>query len=260
MVFGQKLESSTISFALMALHWPDLAEPYRQALHEAVDLVLARYAVWGIIASGSILRGAADSSSDLDIYVVHAQPVRQRLQRRFAGVPAEIFVNPPAQIRRYFAEERDRPSTAHMLATGCVVLDEHPVVAELQAEARTWLATPPNLSEAQLTWRRYMAADAYDNARDVADRDRATADLILHDAVRQMLEYAFLAANRHLPRVKAMLAALAELDPALGRLASDYYTATTSPARFALAAEIAQRTLHTTGFFAWESTPEEITA
>ena len=54
-------------------------------------------------------------------YVIHAQPQRQRLQRRFHGVPAEIFVNPPHTIRGYFENEhRDgRPCTVHMFVTGC---------------------------------------------------------------------------------------------------------------------------------------------
>src|SRR5690554_91324 len=112
-----------------SLQWPDLDKPYNQALREAVAFILGRFEVWGIIASGSIVDGRGDPGSDLEIYVVHAQPLRQRVQRWFNGVRAEIFVNPPAAIRRYFEEERDRPSTAAMLATGKIVLDRHPVVA-----------------------------------------------------------------------------------------------------------------------------------
>ncbi|HXF64841.1 MAG TPA: nucleotidyltransferase domain-containing protein [Caldilineaceae bacterium] len=238
------------------LHWPNLGEPYNQALREAVAFILDRFEVWGIIASGSILDGRADPGSDLDIYVVHAKPLRQRVQRWFNGVPCEIFVNPPAAIRRYFEGERDRPSTAAMLATGKVVLDRHPVVAELRAEAQRRLETPPNLSAAELTMRRYGAADVYENAQDIAVRDPANASLILHEAVRAMLNYAFLSANHPLPRVKTMLPALAELDPTLGALARAYYEAADAPARFVLAAQIAERTIQATGFFEWESTPD----
>lgn len=236
-----------------SLQWPDLDKPYNQALREAVAFILGRFEVWGIIASGSIVDGRGDPGSDLDIYVVHAQPLRQRVQRWFNGVRAEIFVNPPAAIRRYFEEERDRPSTAAMLATGKIVLDRHPVVAELRAEAQRRLATPPNLSAAELTMRRYFAADAYENAQDIAVRDPANASLILHGAVRDMMDYAFLSANRPLPRVKTMLPALAELDSTLGALARAYYEADDAPARFALAAQIADRTIQATGFFEWES-------
>jgi hypothetical protein len=242
------------------LHWPALAEPYAGALRAAVALILDRFAVWGIVAGGTPLTGTPDRASDLDIQVIHARPQRQRLQRRWNSVPVEIFVNPPAMIRRYFADERDRPSTAHMLASGVVVVDRHPVVAELCAEARTWLATPPNLTPDQLTQRRYMAADAYENAQDIQNRDPANALLILHDAVRLMLDYTFLAANRPLPRAKTRLAALAELSPALGEATRAYYLANGSSACFALAAAIADQTIHTSGFFEWESPLEEVKA
>ncbi len=105
--------------------FPALAEPYQSALREAVTYILERYddAV-GIIAAGSILRGQGHATSDLDLYVIRTRPQRQRVQRRFQGVAAEIFVNPPRQIARYFADEaRDtRPITAHMLAQGAVFL------------------------------------------------------------------------------------------------------------------------------------------
>lgn len=242
------------------LHWPELAAPYAAALREAVALILDRFEVWGIVAAGTPLTGNPDRASDLDIQVIHARPQRQRLQRWCSGVPVEIFVNPPEMIRRYFADERERPCTAQMLAAGVVILDRHPVVAELCAEARTWLATPPNLTPAQLTARRYGAADAYENAQDIQARDPANARLILHEAVGRMIDYAFLSANRPLPRAKTRLAALAELNPALGQLARHYYLAS-SPARsFALAAAIATQTIHTSGFFEWESPLEEVSA
>lgn len=242
------------------LHWPELAEPYATALRQAVLLILGRFEVWGIIAAGTPLTGPPDRASDLDIYVVHAKPQRRRLQRLCNGVPVEIFVNPPQSIRRYFAAERERPCTAHMLGHGAVILDRHPIVAELRAEAHTWLATLPDLTPEQLTLRRYRAADAYENAQDIQGRDPANARLILHDAVRAMLDYAFLAANLRLPRIKGMLTALAEIDPALEQLARDYYLATGPTESFALAAAIAQQTIHTSGFFEWESTLEEVSA
>ncbi len=242
---------------MRASHLPNLPSPYAEALAAAIDFILGRYDVWGIVAAGTIVQGNPDPSSDLDVFVVHAQPQRQRVQRYFQGVPTEIFVNSPAAIRRYFAEEVTRPSTAHMLARGVVVVDRHPVVAELISEARRWLATPPNLSDVQLTMRCYLAADALDNARDIAVRDPANATLILHDAVRAMLDIAFLGANQPLPRAKAMLAALIQLDPALGELARRYYHADSTAARLALATAMAEHTLQTTGFFEWE-TPLEV--
>jgi hypothetical protein len=240
--------------------WPELPPPYDAALHEAVEHVLARFEVWGVIVAGSVLAGMGDPRSDLDLYVIHARPQRQRIQRRFAGVAVEIFVNPPHQVRRYFDEEATRPCTAHMLATGVVVVHRHEVVGELIAEARRRLATPPNLSATQLTFRRYLAADLLENAQDVIDRDPANADLFLHEGVRAMLDYAWLAANRPLPRFKQYLTTLEAFDADLGALARRYYTAPDAAARLALATQIAARTIGETGFFEWESPIEEVPA
>jgi hypothetical protein len=38
--------------------WPDLPEPYNGALRAAVAYVLDRYKPVGVIAAGSVLRGA----------------------------------------------------------------------------------------------------------------------------------------------------------------------------------------------------------
>jgi hypothetical protein len=214
----------------------------------------------GLFACGTIIGGTPDANSDLDLFVIHDKPQRQRVQKRFYGVPAEIFVNPPQTIRRYFADEVTKPSTAHMLANGLLLIDRHPITEELIAEAHTWLATPPNLSDVQLTMKRYGAADLFENAQDIAQRDPANSSFILHQAVQEMIHYSFLAANRHLPRLKQTLAALAEMDPVLGDLARRYYDAENNDMRLQLAHQIAARTIQATGFFEWETPLEEMSA
>ena len=86
--------------------WPDLPEPHLRALKQAVAFVLESFdSVLGLIACGSVSRGNFDASSDVDLYVIHSAHSRQRLQKFFNGVPAEIFVNPPGMIEQYFAED-----------------------------------------------------------------------------------------------------------------------------------------------------------
>ena len=243
--------------AIERCQWPELGPRYDVALHEAVRYVLGRFAVHGIIVAGSIVAGNPGPSSDLDLYVVHARPQRQRIQRWFGDVPAEIFVNSPAMIRRYFVEERNRPITAAMFVNGFVILDEAPVVEELRREAAEWLARPVDVAEGELTMQRYLAADAYDNAKDVAEHSPAEATRILNSAVNDMLRYSFLANGRRLPREKAFLSALAAVDSDLGDLAQRYFLAADMPTRLALVEQIALRSIGATGFFAWESTPED---
>jgi len=241
--------------------FPPLDEPYNRALREAVRYILERYddAV-GIIAAGSILRGQGRATSDLDLYVIRTRPQRQRVQRWFNGVPAEIFVNPPHQVEQYFADEfRDsRPITAHMLANGALVLALDPVVARLRAQAETELARAPVPPEADLRWERYIAALELEDALDILDENPAGGAMILGGAAHKMLRYAFRQAGRPIPRDKDLLAALESLDPALADLARRFYLAHEPDAQRALAEQIADRTLGVRGFFEWESDPETV--
>jgi len=237
------------------LTWPPLAAPYDAALRAAVADVLAAYAPIAIIAAGSVLRGQGGPTSDIDLYVLHNASFRQRLQRRYEGVPFEIFINPPQQVRRYFAEEHAaaRPITAHILTTGSVVLDRDPILHDLRTEAATWLNTPPAPGDDALLWRRYLIADELDNARDVVETDPACAALILHSAVSRLVEYAFLARGQNLPRQKATLAALAALDPEAGATVRAFYAAADAAARLELVMRLAQHVTGAISFFTWDS-------
>jgi hypothetical protein len=240
--------------------FPPLAEPYASALREAVGFILGRFEVLGIVASGTIIRGHPGPTSDLDLYVIHARPQRQRLQRWFNGVPAEIFVNPVSRIAGYFEEERrdGRPITAHMLATGAVILERDPAVEQVRAQAREWLNKPPNPIPDHLRTMRYMIGAQVEDGFDLAESNPLGAALILSSAVHDLLRYAFLSANRNIPRDKDLLAAVNDLDPELARLACDFYRTVKIADRVALAGQIADRTIQTRGFFEWESTPEDV--
>ena len=240
--------------------FPGLPEPYDQALRAAVAFIFTRFTPASIVAAGSILRGLPDPSSDLDLYVIHEQPFRQRIQKFFHGVPAEIFVNPPAMVRRYFAEEQAarRPITAHMLTTGFVVYGEHALLAELRQQAQELLAAPPAAEAVPLLWARDLAGNLYEDAQDVVARDPATALLFLSQAVHAMLQYAFQERGLFLPRQKELLLRLEALDPALGQAARRFYTAPDLAARRQAAEQIAALTVKETGFFEWEGAPETI--
>lgn len=240
--------------------WPKLSVRYDRALRTAISYILEHYEAQGIVVSGSIIRGNPDSASDFDTYVIHARAERQRIQRFFAGVPTEIFLNPPTAIRRYFRDEQKsaRPGTAHMLTTGFVILDRDPIVRTLIHEAEAALAKRPALSEQELTQRRYGAADCFENAVDIAQSNPVNALKILHQAVELMLDYHFYATNQWLPRTKELLAGLSESRPDLGRLATQFYQETNPILKFQIGEALAQRILGVTGFFEWESDPETV--
>lgn len=239
-----------------ACSWPPLPERFAEALRAAVAFALDEVDAVGVVATGTIVRGTPDASSDLDLYVVHEAPVRRRVQRYFGdGVPTEILVNPPAAVRTYFIEEhaRGRPVTAHMLATGHVVLARGPVVPELRSEAAAWLARPSRPGEAATTWARYAAATRLEDATDVAERDPATAAMLRMEAVVAMLQLRCRATTGSVPRGKDLLARVAALDPELGALARRVFAPASAAVAHAAAAEIADRTIGVRGFFEWDS-------
>ncbi|MBN2499190.1 MAG: hypothetical protein JXB38_00405 [Anaerolineales bacterium] len=239
--------------------WPKLAEPYDKALKDAVAYILSNYEVLGILVTGTIVRGNPSPNSDLDICVLHSSVTRQRVQKFFHGVPTEIFVNPPDKIEEYFQEERSRgrPCTAHMWATGFVILGSDPVVEQIRQRAEKMLTQPPNPKPQDLIAKRYAAADAYENAQDIQGTDPAGALMMLNLAVHQMLQYVFWEHNRYLPRDKDLLAELEPLDDELAALARKYFTVADTAQCFTLAEQIADLTIGVCGFFEWESPLED---
>jgi len=172
-------------------------------------------------------------------------------------VPAEIFVNPPRVVESYIQEEQAarRPITAHMLSTGFVILDLHPVVQQLRQHAARVLAKPPEPPQ-DLTQQRYFVASLFEDAADIASQDPANAQMILSQAVAGALQFCFIRSGLFLPRHKKMLDELARIDEPTATLARQYYSTPTLEHKLELAFQIADRTVQARGFFEWETAPE----
>jgi predicted nucleotidyltransferase len=233
--------------------------PFDRAADDIVAYVKSTYAPVGIVLAGSIVRGEAGPTSDFDVFVVHDEAWRVREQRRFADVPAEIFVNPAAQVRRYFENEHGdgRPCTAHMFATGEVVMSA-PVIDELVNEARAWLAKPLEVSEASLTQKRYAAVDTLDDARDVVGEDPATAALLLASVVRDIIAYAFWSRRTFQPRRKAAVHALAAIDAEAAALVRRWQWADDPREALMTVEELAAHVLGVDTFFEWTSARDPV--
>lgn len=240
--------------------FPPLNQKYDEALRDAVVFILNKYHPAGIIASGTIIRGNPDSSSDFDIFAIHKEPYRQRIQKYFRGIPAEIFVNPPSAIEAYYREEHSslRPCTAHMISSGFVILDDDPVIEELRKKARESLEMSPEVSEFSLINARYMAAASLEDALDVAGKDPATSLMFLNKAVVEMLHYSFKKSQRFLPRMKDLLNEMEELDQETAQLAGKFYFSSDFREKITIAKKIADRTIEVRGFFEWESAREKV--
>ena len=94
--------------ALRPRRWPELPPRYDAALREAVDYIVNRYEPLGIVACGTIVRGVPDHASDLDLYVIHGQPWRQRVQKFFRRwEPAEFIADRTIGARGFFEWETE---------------------------------------------------------------------------------------------------------------------------------------------------------
>lgn len=175
----------------MQLHYPALAAPFDSALQAAVADVLAQYDPVGIIAAGSVIHAAsvvraATSTSMSSIWRAFANGCSDGTQECRAR-----SCQPADQVRRYFEDEHfhGRPITAHLLATGTVLLDQDPIVQNLRNEAAKWLATAPTPGDERLRWLRYLLVDQADNVRDVAAVNPALARLLLGEMLPQLATY-----------------------------------------------------------------------
>ena len=132
------------------------------------------------------------------------------------------------------------------------------MIRELIAEAHDWLARPIELTPEQLAAQRYGAVDMLDDARDVIAADPAAASLLLADAVRSIVGYAFWKRARFQPRRKDAVRALAAVDPEAAALVRRWAACGSEAMPEALAAveALARHVQGDDTFFEWASERE----
>ena len=238
--------------------FPKLPAKYDIALRDAVSFVLRSFKAVGIIASGTIVRGNPDATSDIDLWVIHLEPNRQRIQKFFNSVPVEIFVNPPWTIRTYFSHDQTdaRPISAHMMATGFVVLATDPIVTELRQKAQWLLTQPPDLSEEAIQRARYAAATRFEDATDIGLRNPIAASMLLSQSLMEMMRFAFMNARRFIPRDKDLLEEFNLLAHDSAAEVQNFFQTSDYDERLRLATRIADEILGVRGFFEWSSSVE----
>lgn len=237
------------------LNFPDVDEPVATAIQMAIDYVLERFEnVLGIIVAGSILRGEGDAHSDVDTFIIFEGDYRQRIQKFFNGVRFELFGNSVDFVPLYFAEEsRDGgASTAHMLATGHIILKRSPIIDNLIQQAQTALEASPQYQPQNLINERYMLADTFENALDLRYRDPDMGLTLLDSILYGLMQYQFKKNGRWLPRHKDILKVTRKDYPELARLIAEYHQSV-GDKRYEIASSIADYTIGVRGFFEWES-------
>lgn len=203
-------------------------KPYTEVLTAVLAELTAMAEVDAVLFFGSVQRGMAQATSDLDLYVVTSGTQYWREGRIQQGVEVELFFNPASKMRERL--EQGDAVAIHGFATGELLLDRSGAGAELQALGRRlWEAGPRPLTDwEQKTWR-YRLTDLAQDLEDLSP-DSPTARMLAGLLVPRALE-----AYCELHRVwgdkpKRLLARIRELDRELADLAEGFYRNGTSPA------------------------------
>ncbi|MFD7157212.1 nucleotidyltransferase domain-containing protein [Kribbella sp. NPDC059898] len=157
----------------------------------ARELVLELYpdarAAW---LGGSVVRGDASPTSDLDITVLRDGPVLRK-SIEYGGWPVELFVHTEKSLR-YFADKdqgRRQPTMMRLVGESVVLVDTDGTGARLQKEYLAEVAAGPTpLSADELGLLRYTITDLLEDfAGAVGDVRLAVATVLWQEAARLLL-------------------------------------------------------------------------
>jgi hypothetical protein len=116
---------------------------------------------------GSVMRGEATATSDLDMVIVTRETQIAYRQSLYAfGWPVEAFVHTPVSYRAFFTSDvqRRRPSLPRMCAEGIILIDRDGNAQRIKQEAQVLLDQGPEpLSAAEVTQLRYQLTDNLDD-------------------------------------------------------------------------------------------------
>lgn len=141
---------------------------------------------------GSVVRGNASATSDLDITVLlDGRPAPMRKSLRYGGWPAELFVHTEKSLA-YFSDrdqERRQPTMMRLVGESVVLLDTDGSGARLQATCLEEVAAGPKpLSTEELDLLRYTITNLLDDLADASGDERtAIASVLWQDAARLLL-------------------------------------------------------------------------
>jgi hypothetical protein len=233
---------------------------YETALTKALNWIKASYNPVGIIVSGSIVRGNPNPNRDFDIYVVHTERYRQRVQKYFDGVPVEIFVNNTDHVHQYLETEKknNRPVTAHLLSTGKIYLGEDNAgVLQLIQKAKQYLTEPVIVKPEQIIQQKYSIALLFEDATELLPEEPEAAQYVLDKAISEVITHVFAVNKKPLPRLKERLYELSDVNPVAGKLIANYYRATGITEKHQIAAKILAALQIPDKFFEWTSSKSE---
>jgi predicted nucleotidyltransferase len=122
------------------------------------------------LAAGSLVRGGATATSDLDLVVLFNQlPNAHRESFVFEGTPVDAFVHDPETLRAFFGKDIEAGKSAMltMAIEGRIVGPRREPAEAMKAEAQAILASgPPPFDEATLDLFRYGITSRIEDLQD----------------------------------------------------------------------------------------------
>lgn len=122
-----------------------------------------------LFLAGSVMRGEATPTSDLDIVVVYERlPNAHREAFVYRGWPVEAFVHDAETLEQFFESDRKRglPAMMSMVSEGVEIPEASEFSTGLKRRARELIeGGPPPWDEEELKLRRYRLTDWVDDVR-----------------------------------------------------------------------------------------------
>ena len=164
------------------------------ALEAAQAVVSERYPeCYLALLAGSVIRGEASKTSDLDMIIVTDAPEAPYRESFIAhDWPVEAFVHTEASVYDYFERnaKRRRPSLQTMVADGQIIKDGQNLAAKLKKAAKSQLEKgPPPLRDDEILEQRYFITDDLDDF--IGAKGVAEAFFVLSELLSKVCDFIF---------------------------------------------------------------------
>jgi predicted nucleotidyltransferase len=166
------------------------------------------------LLAGSIIRGEATNTSDLDIVIFDRKIMSAYRESLIAfGWPIEVFVHNLESYISFFENDvkRARPSLPRMVSEGLIIKD-HEILAEIKESALSILKKgPANWTEKEIELKRYFITDTLD---DFIGSTKRAEELFIANALAELVHEFFLRVNgRWIGNSKWIIRELSNYDP-----------------------------------------------
>jgi len=167
------------------------------------------------LLAGSVSKGLATASSDLDIIIFYEERTNTRESYVRYDWKIESFVHNHSSYKKYFAKEKEsgRPVLASMIKDG-IILKDHPLIYSIKQDAIDYLKEgPESLTPEFIRLSRYFVYDLLDDFVDSKNDDEAM--IVLNLLSTQVADFILRYNNQWTGRGKGLVRAFKEYDEAL---------------------------------------------